>query len=59
MNQSQDAEEDENDSDDDNPNPEDYSVQKDGWHIVEKLKMETMQNYIVNLSPYASFPLFI
>ena len=51
INQSQDAEEDENDSDDDNLNPEEYSVQNDGWHIVEKLKMETVQNYIISFSP--------
>ena len=56
MNQSQDAEEDENDSDDDNANPEAYSVQNDGWHIVEKLKMETVQNHLVNLSPYSFYP---
>ena len=56
MNQSQDVEEDENDSDDDNTNPEAYSVQNDGWHIVEKLRMETVQNHLVNLSPYSIYP---
>ena len=56
MNQSQDVEEDENDSDDDNTNPEAYSVQNDGWHIVEKLRMETVQNHLVNLSPYSLYP---